>query len=278
MRIINLVENTLGASGCEFAHGLSFYIKTNKHKLLMDLGPSDISLRNAKMLGIDLKEVDTVVLSHGHYDHSGGIIPFANLNKTATIYMQDSADGEYYADDGADLGELRYRFIGIDKRISELPNLKKIKGDYKIDDELSLFTIKERTNNLPSTNKRILKKTKDGYLRDDFKHEHYLVLSEGDKNVLISGCAHNGILSILDEYKALYNSEPDLVVSGFHLMKKVDYNDEEIEEIRHIAKELTSYKTKFVTCHCTGLYAFEIMKEIMGEQLDYAHSGDEIKF
>ena len=67
MRIINLIENTEGRSGCAYAHGLSFYVETEKHRLLMDLGPSGETLQNAQALGIDLAKVDTVILSHGHY-------------------------------------------------------------------------------------------------------------------------------------------------------------------------------------------------------------------
>ena len=91
MKIQNLIENIEGAAGCTAAHGLYFYIETGKHKLLMDLGPSDATLQNAEKLGVDLAKVDTVVLSHGHYDHSGGILPFAGINPHAVIYLQASA-------------------------------------------------------------------------------------------------------------------------------------------------------------------------------------------
>lgn len=64
MRIINLIENTEGKSECLFEHRLSFYIETESHKALLDLGQTDSSLKNAKKLGINLNEVDTVVLSH----------------------------------------------------------------------------------------------------------------------------------------------------------------------------------------------------------------------
>ena len=79
MKIINLIEDTKGADVCAPAHGLSFYIETRAHKLLVDLGPSEETLSNAEKLGIDIAGVDTVVLSHGHYDHSGGIMPFVHI-------------------------------------------------------------------------------------------------------------------------------------------------------------------------------------------------------
>ena len=138
MRIINLIENTEGRSGCAYAHGLSFYVETEKHKLLLDLGPSGETLKNAQALGIDLAKVDTVILSHGHYDHSGGIMPFAGINDQAVIYMQESATGEYYADNGRSAPE-RYEYIGIDKKIARLPRVRFLQGDHRIDDELELF-------------------------------------------------------------------------------------------------------------------------------------------
>ena len=277
MKIINLIEDTKGRDECVAAHGLSFYVETEKHKLLLDLGPSSQTIDNAKALGINLTEIETVVLSHGHYDHSGGIIHFTMINDTAKIYFQESAKDDYYADDGLEAKE-RYRYIGIDKNIVALPQAKILNGDAKIDDDIEVFTIKERSRKLPSTNKNLLIK-KDGELKhDDFGHEHFLVIRENSKSVLLSGCAHNGILSILDAYIDKFKEAPDLVVSGFHLMKKTEYNESEIEEIKGIAKELKKYSSRFVTCHCTSVPAYEIMKPVLGGQLEYVHSGEEINF
>ncbi len=277
MKIINLIENTEGNPSCAFEHGLSFYIETSKHKVLLDLGQTDNSIKNARTLGVDLKAVDTVVLSHGHYDHSGGIMAFSRINDKAGIYMQESAGGQHYADDGRLAVGDRYRYIGIDRDILKLPQVRLLQGDHVIDDELELFTIKNRTHMLPFTNKRLLIKTEEGFIPDDFIHEHFLVVKDKNLVVLMSGCAHNGILSILDAYKEKYGGLPDVVVSGFHLMMKRDYRENELEEIRAIAKELKAYKAKFYTCHCTGVPAFDEMKRIMGDQLEYVHSGEEIK-
>lgn len=274
MKIVNLIENTEGNPDCVSAHGLSFYVETKKHKLLLDLGPSEDTLKNALALGIKLSDVDTVILSHGHYDHSGGIIPFTKINDKAAIYMQTAATDAYFADDGKDAPE-RYRYIGIDPDIAKLPQVRFISGDTVIDDELELFTIQKRSHELPFTNKRLLIQKGNEYIRDDFRHEHYLVIRQDGKTILMSGCAHNGILSIMDAYVEKYAKAPDTVISGFHLMKKTQYREEEIREICDIANELNKYPTKFYTCHCTGTDAFDIMKEIMGDRLSYVHSGEE---
>ena len=77
-------------------------------------------------MGVGLSAVDTVILSHGHYDHSGGILPFSQINRTAQIVMQSKAAEAHYN------GE---RYIGIDKAIPDLPNVRLIYGDVRLDDE-----------------------------------------------------------------------------------------------------------------------------------------------
>ena len=276
MQIINLVENELGSSGCEAAHGLSFYVETKNHKLLFDTSPSEVVLRNAQKLGVDLTVIDTVILSHGHYDHSGGILAFVEINPQAKIYMQHNAGGEYYAFDGEDKG---FRYIGIDKKILSLPQVQLLKGDTKIDDELQVFTVDNRAFPLPSTNKRLRELCNGQYIQDDFKHEQNLLLTCEGKKILFCGCAHNGILNVMEtlERKLGSDSLPDLIIGGFHLMKRTEFSQTDTAEVTEIANRLRSYKAHFATCHCTGLPVFNQMKEIMGGQLSYVYSGDEIK-
>ena len=276
LRIINLVENEPGSSGCEAAHGLSFYVETENHKLLFDTSPSEVFLRNAQRLGIDITAVDTVILSHGHYDHSGGILAFVEINPRAKIYMQHNASGEYYAFDGEDKG---FRYIGIDKKILSLPQVQLLQGDTKIDDELQLFTVNNRAFPLPSTNKRLRELCGGQYVQDEFHHEQNLLLTSDGKKILFCGCAHNGILNVMEtlEHKLGSDSLPDLVIGGFHLMKRTEFSEADTAEVTEIANRLKSYKAHFATCHCTGLPVFNQMKEIMGEQLSYVYSGDEVK-
>ena len=97
MRIVTLIENTVGSKPLKCEHGLSIYVETRKHKLLLDTGRSGAAIDNAKALGVDIKNVDTVILSHGHYDHTGGVMRFALENPKAKIYMQKSGGKDYYS-------------------------------------------------------------------------------------------------------------------------------------------------------------------------------------
>lgn len=271
MRIINLIEDTQGEKELHHEHGLSFYIETQKHKILLDTGLSDAFLENAVRLGIDLTQVDMVVLSHGHYDHAGGILAFAKMNPNATIYMQKTAGGDYY-----NLRDDSEKYIGIDKRILELPQVCFLNGDYRIDEEIYVFTDILGRKYWPQSNMLLKEKVEERFIQDAFAHEQCLVISENHENVLLSGCAHNGILNILEAYTERFEGAPDKVISGFHMMKRGEYTAEEVEVIEDTARELKKLHTKFYTGHCTGEAAFDIMKVIMGKQLIFVHSGDEI--
>lgn len=287
MKIIILMENTEGNPTCEYEHGLSVYVETEHHKLLVDTGASEKTWKNAAALGVNLKEIDTVILSHGHYDHSGGIMTFVSENESAPIYMQETALDDYYH------GE---RYIGIDKAIGDLPQIKLLKEDnelagiVKLDDEISIFSDVHGRRLWPAGNRALSKKVGNEQVQDEFDHEQCVVIryknagisncensSEADNQkettILISGCAHNGILNILDRYFELYEDYPDMVISGFHMMKKTDYTLEEIKNIEDTARELAQLKTIFYSGHCTGQPAMDLMKPIMGDKLIQIHSG-----
>lgn len=268
MKIITLVENTSANESCIAEHGLSIYIETEKHKLLLDTGQTDAVVRNTETLGIDLTAVDTVILSHGHYDHSGGILPFSALNRTAQIIMQRTAAEPHYN------GE---RDIGIDTDILRLPNVRLIDGDVQLDDELFLFSGITGRRCYPQGNRKLSCLKNGVKTEDDFVHEQCLVITQNGKRRLLSGCAHNGILNILDRYKELFGSEPDCIISGFHMMKRDGaHTAEEKAVIIQTAQELSQMKTVFYSGHCTGIPAFEMMKEIMGEKLIALHSGEAV--
>lgn len=263
MKISILLENSALCDRFECDHGLSVYVETEKHKILVDLGPNEKTLFNAEKMGIDLKAVDTVFLSHGHYDHSGGIMPFCGINNSAPVYMRSNAAGDYYHDE---------RYIGIDKAIVALPQVKFVEGDTVIDGELSLFTGITGRRYWPESNRVLSVKVGEDLVQDEFTHEQCVVVDSG-KKLLVSGCAHNGILNILDRYKEIYGGYPDAVISGFHMMKQTDYTPEEINTVEDTARELSKLDTVFYTGHCTGDKAFRIMNGIMKDNLRKISSG-----
>ena len=248
-------------------HGLSIYMETEKHRLLMDTGASPLTWENAAHLGVDLSSVDTVIISHGHYDHAGGLLSFSRENPGAQIYMQKSADGDFYHRD---------RYIGIDKEILGLPGLHLLEGDLRIDEELSLFTNITGRRLWPRANRSLTIKRNGVMEQDPFTHEQCLVVKSGGKQVLFSGCAHNGILNTLDRFHELYEGEPDLILGGFHTIKKQPYTEEEVRELEETARILKELPGRCITGHCTGENALSIMGSVMGEKLVRLYAGLEI--
>ena len=276
MKITALVENTPGARGCGAAHGLSLYVETAQRRLLMDAGPSPLLAENAAALGIDLSRVELAVLSHGHYDHADGLPTFARCAPGVKIYLRRGAAEPYFA--GSERkGTLRY--VGISPAAAALPELVWVDGDLELREDLSLFTNVTGRRLWPEGNRGLRRRTPEGELvQDDFSHEQYLVVRDGARTVLLSGCAHNGILNILDRYREKFGGAPDAVISGFHMMRASgEHTEEELATIRATAEALRDWPSVFYTGHCTGMPAFAVMKEILGEQLQYLHSGDTVE-
>ena len=274
MKIVCLVENTQGQSSCGVEHGLSYYIETEKHKILMDAGDTDLVLKNAELLGVDLAAVDIAFLSHGHHDHGGGLRYFAQVNSTAKIYMQSSAAGQYFSDE---LGNV-FKYIALPEEVKALPQIEYVDGSVKIDDELEIMAGIGLAHPLPSGCLRQKMIEGGEYVQDDFRHEQCLVVTQNGKYFLFSGCAHHGILNIMERFREVYGKDPDYVFSGMHMMKQAGYDEADIANIEETSRSLQMTDTVYYTGHCTSIAGFEIMQGVMGDQIRYMHCGDTLTF
>lgn len=135
MIIKALVENTAMAEEYGSEHGLSLYMETKKEKILFDLGASGLFLQNAEKLGVDIAGVDFLVISHGHYDHGGGLKAFLEKNRKARVYLHQQAFGKYYARRAA--GNLEY--IGLDQDLKGNSRLVFTGDEYSIAEGVWLF-------------------------------------------------------------------------------------------------------------------------------------------
>ncbi len=262
MKIVSLVENT---SHCELkgTHGLSLYIETRKHRILFDLGPDQTLFHNAEKRNIDIAQVDTVILSHGHMDHGGALGDFLRLNTKAKVYVQRRAFEPHYSK------VLFFKApVGIDRELRTHPQVVLADGDYEIDDELRLFTVSD-TSQCRSTANDVLY-DQDG--KDGFAHEQNLIITE-EQSVLIMGCGHTGVVNIMNKAEAY---RPKVCIGGFHLMNPVARKSVSPALLDEIAERLSAYRdTTFYTCHCTGKTAFQYLSKRM-PNLFYLSCGEEL--
>ncbi len=258
MKITVLAENTTCRQDCLCEHGLSLYIEYRDRKILFDTGQTGIFADNARTLGIDLAAVDAAVLSHGHYDHGGGVHRFFEENRQASLYLSSHAFGEYYS--GPD------KYIGLDRQLKGHPRLIPVSEKISLTDGADIIPWGEQDCHHPSYGRGLTVRENGSSRPDDFRHEQYLMFEEDGRRVLVSGCSHKGVLNIMERFR------PDVLVGGFHFMKLAVDGDDRAELVR-LAGVLSDYPTEYFTCHCTGAEQFQVLRPVMGDRLRYISSG-----
>jgi 7,8-dihydropterin-6-yl-methyl-4-(beta-D-ribofuranosyl)aminobenzene 5'-phosphate synthase len=250
-RITVLVENTAGGPGLLAEHGLSYWIKHNGQNILLDSGQGGVLANNAYRLGIPLREMDALVLSHGHYDHTGGAAEALKTNRPATVHAHPAAFTRKFirnANGAAhDIGmpypsqeairASRHQWIATDRPtvvfdgltatgpVPRLTDFEDTGGPFFLDDGL----------------------TKPDPLEDD----QSLFFDTAEGTVVLLGCAHSGIINTLRYTRQLTDSRPiRIVIGGMHLVRaSAERIGRTIEELQRIGVE------QLAPAHCTGMPA-----------------------
>lgn len=220
------------------------------------MGQSNLFADNAEKLGIHLEDVDIAVLSHGHYDHGGGLKKFLEINHKAPVYLSRYAfEAHFHGPE---------KYIGLDVSLTTNERLIYINDTVSISQGFTLYSCNTCQKSFEPGSFGLSVKQENTFLPDDFRHEQYLLIEENHKRVLFSGCSHKGILNIIGWFK------PDVLIGGFHFSKlPLD------ETLAKYAKYLKSFPTVYYTCHCTGTAQFEFMKSYM-DNLYYLSTGQSI--
>ena len=253
--------------------GFALHAALEDTSILYDFGDSGALMPNADALGIDLADVDTAVLSHGHHHHSGGLDAFLERNTKAAVLHGRGAflprwriKGGPARDVGVSLnlsGDVVHRLQAVDS----LDN----RGSFVILPAAPGF------QGRPADNTSLLAGPRGSRLPDDFTDELTLMLPSESGLVVVTGCAHRGILNIADQIAAYFaDQKVAALIGGFHLLDEQESED----DLRRLAGKLAGIlpEARIIAGHCTESRAVDVFGDIFGERFSTLCVGRRISF
>ncbi len=272
MKITTLIENKLKeGEDLKIEHGLSLYIEADNKKMLFDTGQSGDFIQNAEDLNIDLKDLDYVFISHGHFDHSGGLERLIKeINPDFELYVGDGFFNNKYSlrEDGD------YKFTGNPFDASFLRD-NKISTTYVnkdityLTENIMIFTNFKREEEFENTNQTMYLKQDGEYIKDPFLDEISLGIKTDKGLVLIVGCSHVGIVNIIDTITERTGMPIYALLGGTHLVKEDD------EKINTIIDYLREKDMNLIgACHCTGKQGETMLEQQLEESFINNNTGD----
>lgn len=271
-----LSENKTENSRIKAEFGLSIYIETDSMNILFDTGASDIFYDNSQRLGVDLKDADACVISHGHYDHANGVPKFCDVNSKSRIYIHRNSFGKTY---GAVNGKISHDPCGLEWTEAEMERISKrlhlTDGPVWLNEDVVISgTIPDLAP--PNLTEEFYRLSDDGsFQKDDMSHEQFLAIRNHEDGIYIfSACSHKGIEAVLKFACELFPNDPiAVVVAGMHLFKA------DLDEIHSVAEIIKEFNPRLVfPVHCTGIGAIFEFKKEFGEKCIIATAGDSFRF
>jgi 7,8-dihydropterin-6-yl-methyl-4-(beta-D-ribofuranosyl)aminobenzene 5'-phosphate synthase len=274
LRLVTLSENTAGQTGVLAEWGLSVLIEQDGHQILMDTGAGTSVVNNAEALGVDLSKIETIVLSHGHFDHTGGLqLVLASIgHEVPVIAHPDLFSAKYSHAEGK-----KDHYIGIPFSREEMENLgarfNLSRDPVRITDKIMTSGEIKMTTDFESIPPSCALKVGEEIVADPLLDDLSLFISTPLGLVVILGCAHRGMINILKQARQVTGlSRIHMVVGGSHLK---DSKDEDVWQAISALNEMGV--KKLATCHCTGMPATLLLAQTYGKDFIFNQTGSVIK-
>lgn len=268
-KITILVENTAPLPGLIGEYGFAALVESKGGKYLFDTGSKDALFKNASFLGLDLSSISGVIISHGHFDHTGALLPVIRLISHKKIY----AHSGIFVSRPLPTGQGTIREIGCpvsrEKLVKEGAELIYINEFTEISPGFYLTGEIPRNNDFEDVGGNFKVKI-DDYLADDkLSDDMALVLDEEDGLVIISGCAHAGMINTIDYViKKTGKSKIKAYIGGTHLITASKNRiDKTVDSLKAYDIE------KIVVCHCTGFHAAAALYDKLPDKIIKGEAG-----
>lgn len=274
-KITILCENrTCITQGITGEHGFCALIEKNGEKLLLDTGQGLSLIPNARTLDIRLDNISKIVLSHGHYDHTGGLAKLPLQKNQVTIYAHPDVFNNKHSVKKDSKGDT-YKFIGIKQTKEELESRLNARFVFTrhftpITGQIFFSGEIPRITDFETFDSRLLIKTHDGYLPDQLLDDASLLIETDSGPVILTGCAHAGIVNVMNHFsnqtghKTFY-----AVIGGTHLgfLNSPDQLEKTMDafDLFHVEKLAVS--------HCTGNEAAAACYHRFKDRFAFANAG-----
>jgi 7,8-dihydropterin-6-yl-methyl-4-(beta-D-ribofuranosyl)aminobenzene 5'-phosphate synthase len=269
LKITFLIDNTVYSRGLKAEHGLSVLIESSEEKILFDCGQSGLLLENAKNLNIDMRDISKIVLSHGHYDHTGGLLSILKYcSRKINVYAHPDVFEKRYITKNKliNANTDSKRYIGIPEsretyeKYGAIFNLNS--SMVYLGENMMLSGFIPRQNDFEKVENEFMKETNNGetnnsFIHDEVEDDNAIIINDKDGLIIILGCAHSGVINIINRVIELKkNKRIKALIGGFHLNSRTE------KYVDRIISELKKYNIGLIIpVHCTGVDTMGKIKE-----------------